>query len=119
MSSHGKRRLIRGEGFATRISSNVRPQDPGGGTPTLAAPRRMTDIDVTDAPDLSGGTPTLAAPERMTDIDVTDAPDLPGGGGGAQSVPSRISVMLVEEAIAGGTPRLGCPRDEQSERQPA
>ena len=28
----GKRRLIRGEGFATRISNNVRPQDPGGGT---------------------------------------------------------------------------------------
>ena len=42
-----------------------------------------------------------------------------GGGGGPQSVPSRISVVLVEEAIAGGTPRLGCPRDEQSERQPA
>ena len=32
-SSHGKRRLIRGEW----ISSNVRPQDPGGGAPTLAA----------------------------------------------------------------------------------
>ena len=40
----------------TRISSNVQPQDPGGGAPTLAAPRRMKDIDVTDAPDLPGGT---------------------------------------------------------------
>ena len=28
-----------GEGFATRISSNVRPQDPGGGAPTIPAPR--------------------------------------------------------------------------------
>ena len=93
-SSHGKRRLIRGEGFATRISSNVRPQDPGGGAPTLAAPRRMMDIDVTDAPELYGG-------------------------GGPQLVPSRISVVLVEEAIAGDTPRLGCPRGVQSERQPA
>ena len=44
-----------GQGFATRIGSNVRPQDPGGGAPTLAAPRRMMDIDVTDAPELSGG----------------------------------------------------------------
>ena len=91
-SSDGKWRLIRGEGFATRISSNVRPQDPGGGAQTLAAPRRMMDIDVTDAPELSGG----------------------GGGGGGTSVgPSRNSVM-VEEAIAGGTPRLVCPCDEQS-----
>ena len=24
-------------------------------------------------------------------------------------------MVLVEEAVAGGTPRLGCPRDEQSE----
>ena len=54
-SSEGKRRLIRGEGFATRISSNVRPQDPGGGAPTLAAPRRMMDIDVTDDPICAGG----------------------------------------------------------------
>ena len=30
-SLSGKRRLIRGEGFATRISSNVRSQDPPGG----------------------------------------------------------------------------------------
>ena len=92
MSSHGKRRLIRGEGFATRISSNVRPQDPGGGAPTLAAPRRMMDIDVTNAPELSEG------------------------GGGPQSVPSRISVVLVEEAKAGGTPRRECLCDDQDIR---
>ena len=35
---------------ATRISSNVRPQDPGGG-----APRRMMDVDVSATPELSGG----------------------------------------------------------------
>ena len=27
----GKRRLIRGEGFTSRISKNARPHDPGGG----------------------------------------------------------------------------------------
>ena len=28
-------------------------------------------------------------------------------------------MRMVEKAIAGGTPRLGCPCDEQSGRQPA
>ena len=79
-----KWRLIRGEGFATWINNHVRPQAPGGGAQTLLAPRRMMDIDVTDASDLSGG-----------------------GGGGPQSVPSRNSVRMVEEAIAGGTPCWG------------
>ena len=91
-SSHGKRRLIRGEGFATRISSNVRPQDPGGGATTIAAPRRMMDIDVSDTPELSGGT------------SVGPLTDFGGVGRGGHS---------------WGTPRLGCPCDEQSERQPA
>ena len=58
--------------------------------------------------------PTLAAPRRMMDIEFTDAPELSGGG--PQSVPSRISVVLAEEAIPGGTPRLGCPRDDQNGR---
>ena len=31
MAPGGKRRLIRGEGFASRISKNARPYDPGGG----------------------------------------------------------------------------------------
>ena len=44
------------------------------------------------------------------------APELSVGGGGAPSVPSRISVVLVEEVNAGGTPRLGCPRDDQNIR---
>ena len=41
-----------------------------------------------------------------------------GGGGGPQSVPSRILVVLVE-ATVWGTPRFGCPCDDQMERQPA
>ena len=53
----------------------------------------------------------------MMDVDVSDTPELFGGGG--ESVPPRISVVLVEEATAGGTPRLGCPCDDQRERQPA
>ena len=50
----------------------------------------------------------------IADIEVTNAPELSGGG--PPSVPSRISVVLVEEAKAGGTPRLGCPRDDQNIR---
>ena len=45
---------------------------------------------------------------------VTNAPQLSSGG--PPSVPSRISVVLVEEAKAGGTPRLDCPSDDQDIR---
>ena len=48
------------------------------------------------------------------DIEVTNSPELSIGE--PQSVPSRISVLLVEEAKAGGTPRLGCPRVDQDIR---
>ena len=41
----GKRRLIRGEGFAYRVSGTVRPQDPGGGATPVAAPRRIRTND--------------------------------------------------------------------------
>ena len=58
-----------------------------------------------------GGT---LSPSRITDLDVTDAPALSGGG--LPSVPSRILVVLVEEAKAGGTPRPECPRDDQGIR---
>ena len=47
-------------------------------------------------------------------IEVTNLPELSIGE--PQSVPSRISVVLVEEAKAGGTPRLGCPRVDQDLR---
>ena len=55
-----------------------------------------------------------AAPSRITDLEVTNAPELSSGG--PPSVPSRISVVLVEEAKAGGTPRRECPRDDQDIR---
>ena len=48
------------------------------------------------------------------DIEVTNSPELSVGR--PPSVPSRISVVLVEEAKAGGTPRLGCPRVDQDMR---
>ena len=34
----GKRRLIRVEGFVSRVSGTVQPQDPGGGATPVAAP---------------------------------------------------------------------------------
>ena len=37
--SGGKRRLIRGEGFASRISRNARPHDPGGATVKYPVPQ--------------------------------------------------------------------------------
>ena len=37
-------------------------------------------------------------------------PNCPGGGG-PQSVPSKVSVVLVEEIMAGDTPGRECPRD--------
>ena len=86
-TADGKRRLIRGEGFASRISGTVRPQDPGGGATPVAAPRLMTTDDISDTTELLRG-------------------------GGAPVVPSRISVVLVEE-----TSRPECPCDDQ-ERQP-
>ena len=48
------------------------------------------------------------------DIEVTNSPELSVGE--PQSVPSRISVVLVKEAKAGGTPRLGCPHVDQNLR---
>ena len=39
MATGGKRRLIRREGFASRISKNARPHDPGGGTIGYPAPQ--------------------------------------------------------------------------------
>ena len=50
------------------------------------------------------------SPSMITDLEVTNAPELSSGG--PPSVPSLISVVLVEEAKAGGTPRRECPRDD-------
>ena len=89
-SSDGKRRLIRGEGFVTRISSNIQPQDPGGGAARLAAPRKLVKMDFMTSPEVS-------VVER-------------------QSVPSQISVALVEEAKVGGAQTVQRPRVDQDLR---
>ena len=47
-TADGKRRLIWGEGFASQVSSTVRPQDPGGGATPVAAPRLMKTDDISD-----------------------------------------------------------------------
>ena len=62
---------------AVRICSKIRPQDHGGGAAWIAAPRGVVDMEVTSSPGLSVEEP--------------------------QSVPSQISVVLVEEAKLWGT----------------
>ena len=57
---------------AARISNMIRPQDLGGGAAQIATPRGVVDMEVTNLPELSVVEP--------------------------QSVPSRILVVLVEEA---------------------
>ena len=73
--------------ISPRISNKIQPQNPGGGAPKIAAPRGVMIIEATSSPELSVG--------------------------GPQSVPLRISMVFVEEAKAGGTPRLGCSRVDQ------
>ena len=47
----GKRRLIRREGFTSRISKNARPHDPGGGGTTRSPdPRNVMKMDITKSP---------------------------------------------------------------------
>ena len=79
-----------GEGFVTRISSKIRPQDPGGGAAQLAAPRQQEKMDVMNPPEVSVVEP--------------------------QSAPTRISVVLVEEAKVGGAHRMECPCVDQDLR---
>ena len=76
-SPSGKRRLIREGGFTTRISNNVRPQDPGGG----------------------GGCNTDRSPPGGVAV-WTGAPPLPARVV-PQSVPVRVSAVLVEETPGG------------------
>ena len=74
--------LGRGGGFAARISSKIRPQYPGRGNADSRSPG-VVDIEVTNSPELS----------------VVEPP----------SVPSRILVVLVEEAKVGGHSMFGVP----------
>ena len=76
-SSSGKRRLIRGGGG---ISSKVRPQDPGGGAARIAVPVEAVDMET-----------------RNSSVSSIMGP---------QSVPSRISVVFVEETEVRGAERL-------------
>ena len=95
----------------------------------MTAPQRMMDVDASDTPchdqrerqparetvgDNSLELPSvegMLSHSGITGLDVADAPTVSGGG--PQSVPSRISVVLVDEANAGGTPRRECPREDQ------
>ena len=56
----------------------------------------------------------MAAPRGMMNIEVTGSPALSVGE--PPSVPSRISVVLVEEANSGETPRLECPHEDKDIR---
>ena len=62
--------------MATRIGSKVRPQDPGGGAARIAVPREAVDMEM-----------------RSSAVSSVVEP---------QSVPSRISVVLIEEAEVRG-----------------
>ena len=58
----------------------------------------------------------IVAPRRMMNNDVSNTSELAGGGGGTQPVPSRISVVLVDEANDGGTAERECPCEYQERR---
>ena len=58
----------------------------------------------------------IVAPRRMTNNDLSNTPELSGGGGGAQLVPSRILVVLAEETNAGDTSGRECPCEDQEKR---
>ena len=65
---------------------------------------------------MCGGVPPSVA-GRLLPVDVTDAPTLSVGG--PRSVPSRISVVLVDGTMAGGTPGRECPREDRDLRPQA
>ena len=88
----------------SRISVVLVEEAKSGDTPRLECPREDNDIRL-----LAGE----AKPASVTvcEDDLVDSPALSVGG--PPSVPSRISVVRVEEAKAEGTPCLGCPREDQ------
>ena len=69
-----------GGGFAAQISGKVRPQDPGGGAARIAVPWEAVDMETRNA--------------SMSSVV------------GPQSVPSRISVVMVEETEVQEAERL-------------
>ena len=59
----------------------------------------------------------IVSPRRITTNDVSNTPKLSGGGGGEpQLVPSRNSVVLVEETNARDTSGRECPCEDQEKR---
>ena len=79
-----------GGGFATQISSKVRPQDPGGGAARITVPREAIDVEM-----------------RSLSVSSVVQP---------QSVPSRISVVLVEESEVRGAYCLASGSADQAVR---
>ena len=61
-----------------------------------------------------GALPPSVVAGRLLPVDVTDAPTLSAEG--LRSVPSRISVVLVDGTMAGGTPGWECPREDRDLR---
>ena len=55
---------------------------------------------------------SIVPPRQITNNNISDTPELSGGGGGPQLVPSRVSVVLVEETLAGDTPGRECPGED-------
>ena len=84
----GKRRLIREEGLASRVSSHVRPRDPGG-----------------------GGTAPTVSPRWMTIDDISHTLELSGGGGLSWSLPG-FRQCGPRRPWLGDTPGRECPHDD-------
>ena len=61
-----------------------------------------------------GALPLSVVAGGLLPVDVTDAPALSVEG--PQSVPSRISVVLVDGTMAGDTPGQECPREDRDWR---
>ena len=83
-----------------------------GGPPSV--PSRISVVLVDEAK-AGGGAMPIAAPRWMTNNDVSNTSEL-SGGGGPRSVPSRISVVLVDGTKAGGTPGRECPHEDRDLR---
>ena len=57
-----------------------------------------------------GALPPSGTAGRLLPVDITNAPTLSVEG--HRSVPSRISVVLVDGTMAGDTPERECPRED-------
>ena len=102
-SAGGKRRLIREEGFASRVSGHVRPPDLGM-RPQIGT-EKMSDGIVPDAftwsPYGGGALPFSGVAGRSLPVDFTVVPVLPVEG--PQSVSLQVAVVRVDGTLAGDT----------------